>query len=72
MSKIGPDSKLQMNFLKERPSLLFSYHDLKMESRHEFSHLHLFSFDLTSSVVTRYLAAALISGRNLKMESRPC
>ena len=68
MSKIGPNSKLQVDFLKERPSSLFSGHDLKMESRSEFSHLHLFSCDLTSSVVTRFLVAALISGRDLKME----
>ena len=60
-----------MDFLKERPSLLFSSHDLKMESRPEFSHLHLFICNPTSSVLTRFLVAAFISGRDLKMESRP-
>ena len=67
--KFGPDSKLEVDLLKERPSLLFSSHDLKMESRPEFSHFYLFSCDLTSSVVTRFFAVALISGRDLKMES---
>ena len=68
---MGHDSKLKVHFLKERPNLLFSGHDLKMESRPELSHLHLFSCDRTSSVVTRFLAATLTSGSDLKMESRP-
>ena len=33
--------------------------------------LHLLSCDLASSVETRFFVAALISGHDLRMESRP-